>query len=169
VSRYPTSCPPSLARPLHAFVVTIALAAVALVASAPSRSSAGQLRCRATPADGLGPFYEPGAPLRAKVGDGYLLSGTVRSVRTCLPIARARIEFWLANPEGQYDDAHRATVLARRDGRYRFESNRPVRYSSRPPHIHIRVSARGFRTLVTQHYPREGQTRARFDLVVRPT
>jgi protocatechuate 3,4-dioxygenase beta subunit len=87
-------------------------------------------------------------------------------VRTCRAISRARIEFWLVNPSGQYDDAHRATVFARRDGRYRFESNRPVGYQGRPPHIHIRASARGFRTLVTQHYPRAGQSRAVFNLTL---
>jgi len=91
----------------------------------------------------------------------------VLAARTCRPVARARIEFWLANPEGVYDDAHRATVIAGRDGRYRFESNRPVPYAGRPPHIHIRVSARGFRTLVTQHYPRQGRATAVFNLVLR--
>jgi protocatechuate 3,4-dioxygenase beta subunit len=74
---------------------------------------------------------------------------------------------WLANPRGVYDDAHRATVVAARDGRYRFESNRPPSYQSRPPHIHIRVSARGYQTLVTQHYPRGSRTSAAFNLVLR--
>ncbi len=123
--------------------------------------------CRPTPADSLGPFYEPGAPVRAKVGSGYVLTGTVRSAKTCRPIARAKLELWLVNPRGVYDDAHRATLRASQAGRYRFESNRPVPYAGRPPHIHIRVSARGFATLVTQHYPRAGESRARFDLVIR--
>jgi protocatechuate 3,4-dioxygenase beta subunit len=101
------------------------------------------------------------------VGTGYTLTGTVRAAGTCRAIRRARIEFWLANPRGEYDDAHRATVIASRAGRYRFTSNRPVPYGGRPPHIHVRVTARGFRPLVTQHYPRAEQTRARFDLVLR--
>jgi catechol 1,2-dioxygenase len=121
--------------------------------------------CRPTPPDALGPFYEPNAPVRAKVGTGYVLTGRVLT-RSCRAIARARIEFWLANPEGVYDDAHRATVFAGRRGGYRFESNRPPSYGSRPPHIHIRVSARGFRTLVTQHYPRGSRTSAVFNLVL---
>ncbi len=115
----------------------------------------------------LGPFYEPGAPVRSSVGAGYVLTGRVRAAVTCRAIGRARIEFWLANPSGEYDDAHRATVIASRAGRYRFTSNRPVPYGGRPPHIHVRVTARGFRPLVTQHYPRPGQTSARFDLVLR--
>lgn len=143
----------------------LALAAVALGVST---SAGGGVGCRPTPADALGPFYEPGAPIRARVGSGYVLSGRVLSSRTCRPIARARIEFWLVNPQGNYDDAHRATVIAGRNGRYRFESNRPIAYQSRPPHIHVRVSKRGFRTLVTQHYPRAGRTAAVFNLVLRP-
>ena len=84
----------------------------------------------------------------------------------CRPIRRARIEFWLVNPRGQYDDAHRATLFSRADGTYRFQSNRPIGYEGRPPHIHVRVSARGFRTLVSQHYPRGTRTSAVFNLVL---
>jgi protocatechuate 3,4-dioxygenase beta subunit len=105
--------------------------------------------------------------VRSRVGTGYLLRGRVLSAVTCMPVRRARIEFWLVNPKGEYDDAHRATVFARSDGRYRFESNRPVGYGPRPPHIHVRVTARGYRALVTQHYPRAGRARAVFDLVLR--
>ncbi len=123
--------------------------------------------CKATPPDALGPFYEPNAPVRAKVGSGYVLTGVVRSARTCKPIARARIEFWLAGPDGEYADRYRATVFASRTGAYRFESHFPPPYSTRPPHIHVRVSARGYRTLVTQFYPRAGVSSARFNLTLR--
>jgi catechol 1,2-dioxygenase len=114
----------------------------------------------------LGPFYEPGAPVRTSVGSGYVLSGAVLAADNCKPIRNARIEFWLANPRGEYDDAHRATVLAGEKGQYRFESNVPVSYGGRPPHIHVRVTAPGFEELVTQHYPERGQTKANFDLVL---
>lgn len=123
--------------------------------------------CRPTLPDALGPFYEPGAPVRTNVGTGYVLRGRVLAARTCRAIPRARIEFWLVNPRGSYDDAHRATVIAGRRGGYRFESNKPIAYESRPPHIHIRVTARGLRTLVTQHYPRAGATGAAVNLVLR--
>ena len=122
--------------------------------------------CQATPSDALGPFYVPNAPMRTAVGEGYVLSGVVRAVNDCEPIPGARIELWLANPQGQYDAAHRATMLAESQGEYRFESNVPVPYGGRPPHIHIRVTAPGFRTLVTQHYPADGQTEGTFDLVL---
>ena len=125
-------------------------------------------RCPPTPAGPLGPFYEPGAPERSKVGEGYLLTGTVQSSEDCRPISEAQLEFWLAGPNGQYDEAHRATVFSDAAGRYTFECNFPPQYSVRPPHIHLRVTARGFRTLVTQHYPVAGQTEGNFDLVLEP-
>jgi protocatechuate 3,4-dioxygenase beta subunit len=143
-------------------LVALTLTAIGGLASGSEASPA----CRPTRADALGPFYEPRAPVRAKVGTGYVLTGRVLAARTCRAIPRARIEFWLANPEGEYDDAHRATVFAGRRGGYRFESNKPPSYESRPPHIHIRVGAHGFRTLVTQHYPRAGRSSAVFNLVL---
>ena len=137
------------------------LAALAI----PAESSTAPY-CQPTRADSLGPFYEPGAPVRSRVGRGYVLTGRVLSTG-CRPLARARIEFWLANGNGDYDDAHRATLFSARTGAYRFESNKPPPYSSRPAHIHVRISARGYRTLVTQHYPRSGRTSAVFNLVLR--
>jgi protocatechuate 3,4-dioxygenase beta subunit len=119
-----------------------------------------------TQPDMLGPFYEPGAPVRTSVGSGYVLSGTVLAAEECKPIPNARIEFWLANPSGEYDDAHRATVFAGQKGEYRLESNVPVSYGGRPPHIHVRVTAPGYEELVTQHYPERGQRKANFDLVL---
>lgn len=141
----------------------LALALLAIGAGSPGSDAAP--RCAPTRPDALGPFYEPGAPVRSKVGTGYVLRGRVLTT-ACRPIGRARIEFWLVNPRGRYDDAHRATVVAARDGRFRFESNRPPGYQGRPPHIHVRVTARGFRTLVTQHYPRGTRTGAVFNLVL---
>ncbi len=126
----------------------------------------GPANCKPTQPDMLGPFYEPGAPVRRSVGSGYVLSGAVVAADECEPIGNARIEFWLANPRGEYDDAHRATVFAGERGGYRFESNVPVSYSGRPPHIHVRVTAPGFEELVTQHYPEPGQRKANFDLVL---
>jgi protocatechuate 3,4-dioxygenase beta subunit len=137
------------------------LAAALVAASGPHAAPA----CRPTQPDALGPFYEPGAPVRSKVGTGYVLSGRVLAARTCRAL-RARIELWLVNPRGQYDDAHRATIVAGRRGAYRFESNKPPSYESRPPHIHIRVTARGYRALVTQHYPKASRNRAVFNLVL---
>lgn len=59
-------------------------------------------------------------------------------------------------------------MTADKSGAYRFESNFPPKYSSRPPHIHIKVTAPGFRALVAQHYPQEEQKQGTFDLVLIP-
>ena len=96
-------------------------------------AAGGPANCKPTQPDMLGPFYEPGAPVRTSVGSGYVLSGTVLAAEECKPIPNARIEFWLANPRGEYEDAHRATVFAGERGDYRFESNVPVSYGGRPP------------------------------------
>jgi len=125
-------------------------------------------KCQPTEPDALGPFYKPGAPERASIGQGYVLNGVVKST-TCRPIAGAQLEFWLAAPDGNYDDDHRATLFSDDSGRYQFESNFPPKYSFRPPHIHMRVSAPGYQTLVTQHYLQEGQSQGTFDLVLEPT
>ena len=134
--------------------------------TAESHATARHVNCKPTQPDMLGPFYEPGAPIRTSVGSGYVLSGTVLAAEECKPIRDAPIEFWLANPRGDYDDAHRATVFAGERGRYRLESNVPVSYGGRPPHIHVLVRAPGFEELVTQHYPERGQRKANFDLVL---
>jgi protocatechuate 3,4-dioxygenase beta subunit len=124
--------------------------------------------CLPTPPDMLGPFYVAGAPVRDRVGAGYVLAGVVRSAARCAPLAEAMVEFWLAGPDGEYTDDMRATLYSAQDGAYRFESPAPPPYAGRPPHIHVRVSAAGYATLVTQHYPEPGRTEAMFDLVLTP-
>ena len=124
--------------------------------------------CEPTPYDEIGPFYRPGAPVRDTVGTGYLLSGQVLAAKGCMPLPNSRIEFWLVNPQGEYDDDHRATVYADREGRYRFAANRPTDYVGRLPHIHIMVTAEGYEQLITQHYPNPGEKEATFNLVLVP-
>src|SRR5918995_6081932 len=46
----------------------------------------GPADCKPTQPDMLGPFYEPGAPVRSSVGSGYVLSGTVLAAEECRPI-----------------------------------------------------------------------------------
>ncbi len=127
-----------------------------------------ELYCRATQPDLLGPFYEPGAPTRSVVGEGYTLSGVVRSLEDCRPLPGARIEIWMAGPDGVYGDAWRATVFADDEGRYTFHSHPPVPYMGRPAHIHLRVTAPGHATLITQHYSRAWESAARMELTLTP-
>lgn len=124
--------------------------------------------CEPTPYDEVGPFYRPGAPVRDTVGTGYVLTGQVLSVSGCKPLSDCRMEFWLVNPEGDYDSAHRATIFADSKGYYRFESNLPIGYAGRLPHIHMMVTAKGHEQLTTQHYPQEGRSKAAFNLVLKP-
>ncbi|HAK60142.1 MAG TPA: intradiol ring-cleavage dioxygenase [Nitrospiraceae bacterium] len=149
------------------WLIPISLGA-AFVTSLATASSPGGKICLPTPPDMLGPFYTSGAPLRSSVGKGYVLAGTVRSSAACFPITKARIEFWLTGPDGQYGDDYRATMFSDTSGTYRFWSNSPKPYFGRPPHIHIRVTVDGYRTLVTQHYPEPGTSKAEFDLVLTP-
>ncbi|MGC2061985.1 MAG: hypothetical protein WA610_03340 [Thermodesulfovibrionales bacterium] len=125
-------------------------------------------KCWPTEPDELGPFYKAGAPIRSSVGKGYILNGVVRSAKDCAAIRNAQIELWLVGPDQQYDDGHRATVSSDDKGAFRFESNFPKPYYGRPPHIHIRVTAKGFIPLVTQHYPAKGKSTGTFDLVMVP-
>lgn len=124
--------------------------------------------CEPTPFDEIGPFYRPDAPIRNKIGSGYFIKGSVLSENKCVPLANAKLEFWLVNSEGEYDDAHRATVIADKKGKYTFESNRPTDYVGRLPHIHMRITAPGHEELITQHYPKEGDERVVFDIVLSP-
>lgn len=124
--------------------------------------------CAPTPPDSMGPFYKPEAPLRDRVGKGYELRGMVMSTKNCSPIPQARIELWMAGPDGEYKDDYRATVIPNNAGEYFLESHMPPSYFSRPPHIHIRVSADGFKPLVTQHYPQAGSKKGALDLVLTP-
>ncbi len=124
--------------------------------------------CVPTAYDEIGPFYRPNAPVRNKVGTGYLLQGRVLSTDKCRPLPHAQLEFWLVNPRGSYDDDHRATVIADNSGKYSFESNRPTEYVGRLPHIHMRITAQGHEELITQHYPKEGASGAEFDIVLPP-
>jgi protocatechuate 3,4-dioxygenase beta subunit len=149
--------------PRAAYAVLLA-ALIGAVAPAPATAAS---TCPPTPADLLGPFYRPDAPVRTSVGKDHVLRGTVRSSGDCRPIPGARVELWLAGPDG-YDDDHRATVIADAEGRYQFESDLPGPFERRPPHIHVRVAHPGYRTLVTQHYPAPGQAEGTFDLVLSP-
>src|SRR5205814_3497874 len=107
--------------------------------------------CRPTPAEPVPPYYRPGAPLRWSVGRGYELRGTVRGTPTCKTIGNARIEFFLANPSGTYDTSHRGTIFTSQGGEYRIRSNFPGQFHALTPHIHLRASAPGFISVMTEY------------------
>jgi cytochrome c2 len=107
------------------------------------------------------------APVRSSVGRGYVLTGIVRSSKGCAPIARAKIVFLLANPQGVYDNDHEATVYTAANGTYRFECNFPGNYVGSPaPHIHLQISAPGHKAIETEFLPKKGATRGTFDMTL---
>lgn len=117
--------------------------------------------CAPTQPDALGPFYEEDAPNTTNLsgtlpGSPLAMSGQVKDT-DCRPIAGALVEVWQADEDGDYhDDLLRASLIADNDGRFAFTTIMPGRYLQatglRPAHLHYRVSAPGFRTLVTQIY-----------------
>lgn len=54
--------------------------------------------------------YLPDAPVRSRLGTGYVFQGVVRSSQGCGPFPGASVEIWHANPDGSYDAEHRALV-----------------------------------------------------------
>ena len=124
--------------------------------------------CPPTEPDSLGPYYKSDSPMRSSVDKGYLLKGIVKSSADCSFVRGAKIDFYMNGPDVEYDDNHRATLYSDRNGNYIFESNFPKRYCWRPPHIHILVTANGFKKLITQHYPQKGNINGAFDLVLIP-
>jgi Carboxypeptidase regulatory-like domain len=135
----------------------------AAAAPGPGPAAAG-LSCRAgyEEPDTLSPSYRPGAPVRAVVGTGHVLTGTVRSARDCSPIPGARVELWPEIAGEGHPDDQRATVRTGPDGRYRFQSEPPE-------HIHMLVSADGFEPVASNRYHPEGRASGRFDVVLTPS
>jgi protocatechuate 3,4-dioxygenase beta subunit len=146
------------------YLLSIAVGALVLLVS-PAATMA-QTKCPPTASDAEGPFYKADAPTRERTGGGLTISGTVRSAGSCKPIPGTRVEWWLANAEGSYDDEHRGALVTAEDGGFRFETDFPPAYFGRPPHIHVKVFAPGHRTLTTQIYPEQGRTAVALDLVV---
>ncbi|MEM9234398.1 MAG: protocatechuate 3,4-dioxygenase subunit alpha [Pseudomonadota bacterium] len=135
-----------------------------------------------TPRQTEGPFYptveqaDKDADLTRIVGrDGVALGETVEVVGQVLdeegePIPDAVVDVWQANAAGRYahesdpnpaplDPNFQGWALVKTDaeGRYRFRTIKPGAYPAtrgwdRPPHIHFKVSRRGFREITTQMY-----------------
>jgi protocatechuate 3,4-dioxygenase beta subunit len=78
-----------------------------------------------------------------------------------MPIANARVELWPEYAGQGHPDEARSTVITDSDGRYSFECNLPE-------HIHMRISAAGYRTLAQNSYHPNGQAEGIFDIVLAP-
>jgi len=117
--------------------------------------------CTPTRDDGVSPTYKPNTPVRTSVGHGHVLTGIVRSSRACAPIANARVELWPEYAGRGHPDEMRATVLTNSEGKYRFECDLPE-------HIHMRISAEGYRTIGQNSYHPNGQAEGTFDIILTP-
>jgi protocatechuate 3,4-dioxygenase beta subunit len=111
-------------------------------------------------------MYTANAPERSTTGRGLVVAGRVLSADRCVPLGGAKLEWWSANARGDYDDAHRATQVVDAEGRYRYETDAPGTYPGRPPHVHVRVTAPAHRTLVSQVYPKPGESALGVDFVL---
>lgn len=154
------------------------LIGAASLATAPLASDAFGLAVALTPTpqDTEGPFYPTAWAgdidgdlivvngKRYEAGASMLLLGSVRNVGA-EPIRDAKVEIWQVDATGKYrhprDDGDGplkrgfqgfGRVVTDEKGAYRFRTIKPLSYGGRPPHVHLRVEAKGYRTLTTQMY-----------------
>jgi protocatechuate 3,4-dioxygenase beta subunit len=152
---------------------TLVLAALAVPFTTRAQQSCGL----PTPEDIEGPFYKPGAPLKASLAEAgskaekLIVSGLVLSMSGCKPLAGIRLDFWHADDKGAYDHSgfrYRGVVETDAQGRYRLETNLPPPYMGRPRHIHVKTQAKGGPVLTTQlYFPGESRGAER-SLIVKP-
>jgi protocatechuate 3,4-dioxygenase, beta subunit len=138
---------------------------------------------RSTPAQTEGPFYPVEFPkdtdydllhngnLNYPEGQGAWLEGSVTDPAG-KPVGGAQVEIWQCDGAGHYHHAGdggkadkrfqgfgRVTVGA--DGSYRFRTIKPVAYSGRTPHIHVKVKLGRRDLLTTQLYVADDPGNAR--------
>ena len=127
----------------------------------PTATNPASHSCKPTLDDGVSPSYKPGAPERTIVGSGHVVTGVVLSSKDCQPIAHAKLEFWPEEGDLGHPDNSRATFFTDQNGHYRFECNMP-------DHIHMRISAPGYRTIGVNSYHPNGAAEGAFDIVLAP-
>ena len=110
--------------------------AEALPPKAEARPRAERRSCEATESNPGGTNnYIPDAPEAESLGDGFVITGRVRSARGCEPLEGVRVQVWLATETGGEQD-NRASVRTDADGRYRIETD-PTVPQFGEPNIHV--------------------------------
>jgi protocatechuate 3,4-dioxygenase beta subunit len=131
-------------------------------------------QCATTAPNIEGPYYRAGAPMRSDLvepamkGTRLVVSGRVLGDDCSSPLENATIDVWQADADGRYDnDGHdgrrtpgplvlRGKLATAKGGVYEVKTIIPGRYLNgpqyRPSHVHVKVSAPGYRTLTTQLY-----------------
>jgi len=98
-----------------------------------------------------GPYYKANPPQNAMLrtagvaGTPLTLTGYVVS-KSCQPIANAKLDFWQADGNGNYDNAGytlRGWQLTDANGAYRLDTVIPGLYPGRTEHIHVKLTVNG--------------------------
>ena len=133
---------------------------VALPLDASAQAAATCSTAKSTRPETGGPNFKPRSPERQSLlepgieGRRLILTGSVMTTG-CRPIARALLDFWHANPAGQYDNTGfrlRGHQYANSEGSYQLETIVPGPYAGRTRHIHVKVQAPGGTVLTSQLY-----------------
>jgi len=148
-----TATAPS-ATPLATSTVT-ATASPTPSSAATTQATTAALACT-VPAAALvelteGPYYKANPPQNANLrnagvaGTPLTLTGNVVS-KSCQPIANAKLDFWQADGNGNYDNTGytlRGWQLTDANGAYRLETVIPGLYPGRTEHIHFKITVNG--------------------------
>lgn len=118
-----------------------------------------------TPSDIEGPFYLSGAPFRDELTEDHQLYIWGHVFNTDgEPLVGAILDFWQADAEGHYDEhgmKFRGKQATDDDAAWSLHTLVPGDYKISEPgkpddfrcaHIHVKVSADGYKTLTTQLY-----------------
>lgn len=137
--------------------------------------------CGITKSDMLGPYYVSGTSKITNLntqklpGAKIIVSGKIYgNANKNKPVVNAMIEIWHADNGGIYHPVGdgnvskysakqitlRGFITTDAQGNYSFESIRPGLYPGRPRHFHYKITANGYKTLVTQIYFKDDPTTA---------
>ena len=133
--------------------VPTATSGATATASASTNATVAAASC-ASPAAALTQLTEGPSTITATgvAGTPFVLTGFVLT-KSCAPLANARVDFWQADGNGNYDDAGytlRGWQLTDANGAYRLETVIPGLYPGRTEHIHVKVTPAGGQTYTTQ-------------------
>lgn len=91
--------------------------------------------------------YRPGAPLVANLGEGFIVSGTVRRAGAGEPLGGLRIQIWAATARGgEREPSNHGSVLTAADGSFRLEMSQIVPNFGQP-HAHLAYDDGAFETV----------------------
>ena len=108
--------------------------------------------------------YIPDAPERDSLGEGFRITGTVRSAAGCRPLEGRRVQVWLATETGGEQD-NRATVVTDADGRYSIETD-PTIPQFGEPNIHVGHAGQGYEDVFIRRVVDLDDARATVDLTL---